>query len=305
MSLKTIKLCFDKPVHFGNKRLGESGFTISSDTLFSALFIEAIHLNLDTDFLLEDLLISDTFPFKDNTLFLPKPMIHIKSDKEDLTDKKLFKKLKFIPVDMFKQYLYGDCNGDDVRDFIDWLDIGTTSTITKVALESLEAKQIGNSQPYNVGIHSYSDNSGIYFLAKGNQETFSKLSILLESLQHAGLGGKRKSGYGKFSFEMYEDEDIEDLFKEKGEFNILLSTAMVNKNEDLESVLKEAQYLLKKRSGFVQSQNYSNQLVKKKDFYSFTAGSVFSTPFKGGVFDVSNQGNHPVYRYAKAFWLEV
>ena len=31
----------------------------------------------------------------------------------------------------------------------------------------------------------------------------------------------------------------------------------------------------------------------------------FKTIFKGDIFNVGNQGQHPVYRYAKPLWMEV
>lgn len=305
MSLRIIKLSFNGPVHFGTKRLGGSDFSIKSDTLFSALFIEALNLGVSTKFLLEDLLISDTFPFKDNTMFLIKPMIQIESKNQNLTDKKAFKDLKYIPVDMYVPYINGECDGEDVKDFKDWLDIGYSTTLTKVALESMEAISQKESQPYNVGIHTFSNNSGLYFIAKGDAESLNKLELVLESLQFSGIGGKRSSGYGRFTYEVVNDSDLESLLKNKGNQKILLSTAMVHEQESLEIILEEANYLLRKRSGFVQSTTYRNTIVKKNDFYSFAAGSVFKKTFLGDIFNVGNQGKHPVYRYAKALWLEV
>lgn len=305
MFLRTIKLHFSQPAHFGKKRLGDSAFTIESDTLFSALYIEALKLNINTDFLLQDLIISDTFPFNGETYFLPKPMLQIKSEDQDLSDKKLFKKLRYVPVDVIQKFVNGECTSRDVHMFIESLNIGKSQTVTKVALESEEAREKGDSQPYNIGVHHFSIGAGIYFVVKGSEETIKKLVVLLESLQYSGIGGKRKSGYGTFSFEVCTDEKMDKLFAQKGRHKILLSTAMARNDENLESVLSNANYLLKKRSGFTQSNTYSTQLSKKKDFYGFSSGSVFSTVFEGCIVDVSNQGNHPVYRYAKAIWLEV
>ena len=75
--------------------------------------------------------------------------------------------------------------------------------------------------------------------------------------------------------------------------------------EELESVLEFARYKLVKRSGFVASTNYADEFQRKKDFYLFEAGSCFKKMFKGNIYDVSAYGNHPVYRYAKGFFLEV
>ena len=52
MTTKVFKLSFKTPVHFGKKRLSDGEMTITSDTLFSALFIEALQLGKETDWLL-------------------------------------------------------------------------------------------------------------------------------------------------------------------------------------------------------------------------------------------------------------
>ena len=86
---------------------------------------------------------------------------------------------------------------------------------------------------------------------------------------------------------------------------LLLSSAMAKTAEDLENILKDASYLLQKRSGFIYSESYAKEQRRKKDFYSFQAGSCFKKPFSGDVFDVSDGGNHPVYRYGKAVFMEI
>ena len=59
MTTKVFKLSFKTPVHFGKKRLSDGEMTITSDTLFSALFIETLQLGKETGWLLNDLIISD------------------------------------------------------------------------------------------------------------------------------------------------------------------------------------------------------------------------------------------------------
>ena len=86
---------------------------------------------------------------------------------------------------------------------------------------------------------------------------------------------------------------------------LLLSSAMAKTEEDLECILEDASYLLQKRSGFIYSESYAKEQRRKKDFYSFQAGSCFKKPFSGDIFDVSDGGNHPVYRYGKAVFMEI
>ena len=63
--------------------------------------------------------------------------------------------------------------------------------------------------------------------------------------------------------------------------------------------------MLIKRSGFISSQTYADTFRKKKELYCFKAGSCFSHKFDGDIFDLSEGGNHPVYRYAKPLMMGV
>lgn len=77
-------------------------------------------------------------------------------------------------------------------------------------------------------------------------------------------------------------------------------------DKELETVLHDAEYLLCKRSGFVASEQYAPEQMRKKDLYVFKAGSCFAEQFGGDVYDVSGKcGRHPVYRYAKPMLMEV
>ena len=60
-----------------------------------------------------------------------------------------------------------------------------------------------------------------------------------------------------------------------------------------------------RRGGFVASESYAKEFVKKRDIYAFKAGSCFGKRFEGDVFDVSVSGAHPVYRYLKPMFIGV
>lgn len=77
------------------------------------------------------------------------------------------------------------------------------------------------------------------------------------------------------------------------------------REEELEEALEQANYLLLKRSGFVASETYAKEQLRKRDLYVMQAGSCFRKQFAGDVYDVSDGGSHPVYRYAKPLFLEV
>ena len=83
-----------------------------------------------------------------------------------------------------------------------------------------------------------------------------------------------------------------------------LSGALPRENE-LEEAMENAEYMLLKRSGFVSSSSYCDSFMRKKDLYIFASGSCFRRKFEGDVYDVSSNGTHPVYRYAKPIFIGV
>lgn len=85
---------------------------------------------------------------------------------------------------------------------------------------------------------------------------------------------------------------------------ILLSVALP-RDEELECALNGASYQLSKRSGFVASSDYADEWRKKKELFVFVSGSCFEQLFEGDVYDVSDGGSHPVYRYAKSLFMGV
>ena len=97
---------------------------------------------------------------------------------------------------------------------------------------------------------------------------------------------------------------MEKGLTERKKYAMLMSLALP-KDEELEDALQGASYQLVKKSGFVASDTYAPQQMRKKDLYVFKAGSCFQHSFQGDLWDVSEAGMHPVYRYAKGMFLGV
>ena len=276
MKKKIIKMKFHSPLHVGNRNLTDSEFTIKADTIFSALCLESENIEaLVAQVKNKKLRISDALPYIDSYYYIPKPIMHIKHESENY---KLFKKIKYIPYDMLDQYLEGCMYPEDeLENFL----LGESDLRSQVSV---------GKDPFNVGIYNFHKNSGLYIIVEYEDDY---ILDLFQKLQYSGIGGKRSSGMGRFSFELDECFDLGD-----GGHKILLNTAMA-KDGEIESVLEGAGYLLQKRSGFINQSRY-----KKRDFYTFTAGSVFTKKFEGDVFDVGN-GEYPVYRYEVPMFLGV
>ena len=75
---KLYKLEFQNGVRFGKGNLENAELTFHADTLFSALFMEALKLGMEREFLgyvrKNELLFSDAFPYKERRYYIPKPM---------------------------------------------------------------------------------------------------------------------------------------------------------------------------------------------------------------------------------------
>lgn len=310
MDTTIVKLSFSGPVHFGAGRLTDSAYTCDAATLFSAMYIESLHMGMADELLaaarLGDLGLSDAFPYVGDTFCLPKPMVasgtfeqKSPTDAGDSRERKANKKLGYIPAARYADYMAGKF--DAVAE-LERFKPGVASLQAKVNLERLDGP---DAEPYFVGGFSFAPNAGLYFLVRGSFD----LVPILEQLSYSGIGGKRSSGYGRFAYTLMPVAQLGcalgDGFAATGT-SVLLSTATPAQNELDDGLLRGARYRLVRKGGFVQSTSHSDTPQKKRDLYLFAAGSTFASRFDGDVFDVNaTPGAHPVYRYARAFWMGV
>lgn len=298
MTYTLYKLKFSAPVHFGSERLGKSMFTFYADTLFSAMCAEMQKIRQDGAEKLYDsavsgkLRLSDGLPYSGDTLFLPKPMTAVTStDSGDSKLKKAFKKLTYIPMNDIQSYLGGAYDPKAANDLLD--NIGRSQERARAAVGRGE-----DSKPYNVGTFTFAEGCGLYFICAADDDIQDDIDSVIENLSYTGIGGKTSTGLGRFeySFEAVPQDMINRLNGEYARY-MSLSVSMAEDSE-LEDVLDGAGYELIKRTGFVASPEYSEEPLKKRDFYSFRSGACFTRCFKGKVFNVGKDGKHPVYRYA-------
>lgn len=305
---RIVKLLFKGPVHFGEGRLSGGGYTCDAATLFSALFIESLRMGVADD-LLEaakqgELSVSDTFPFMGERLYVPKPMTPVvrrddgQRSEQDSRARKASKKLKYVPIEQLAEYVRGDF--DPVKES-ERFDLGKSFSHAKV---NLTRGTSDDAEPYHVGGFAFNPDCGIYFVCRGSYD----LIPLLEQLQFSGLGGKRTSGYGAFKFDIVDARGRFDRKMENGGATgkMLLSSSIPRVDELTDELLSGARYRVVRKGGFVQSDTHASSPRKKRDMWAFVPGSVFSREFSGDVLDVNcTPGAHPVYRYARAMWMEV
>lgn len=307
MEYKLYRLTFQSAVHFGRYNLDEGEYSCCADTLFSALCQEALKIG---DSVLQDfwhdtkegsLLLSDLFPYVGSTYYIPKPMKRIESadNSGNSVIKKAYKKLKYIPMDMLDVYLRGEY---DVLNAPDLEELGHFEMKNVVSVRG-ETK----SEPYRIGTYYYKPGNGLYFIVGYQKEkSLDLIEILLENLSFSGIGGKRASGLGRFElFHGKLPQKFCARLEKNGSRYMSLSVALPT-DDELETVLNDAEYLLCKRSGFVVSEQYAPKQMRKRDLYVFKSGSCFTERFHGDIYDVSDKAcGHPVFRYAKPMLVEV
>lgn len=302
MNYSMYKLKFSTGVHFGEGMLNDSAYTFKADSLFSALYIEAMKLECEKEFMDavkgNRLIFSDAFPYVGEKYLIPKPMLYVENKNQgDSKVKKQFKKLKYIPISELDLYLSGNLNAQTNP----VSNLGAAIRYAKVAVRGKK-----ETEPYHVGAFYFQEGNGLYvILGYENEEDKYLFEDLMIALSYTGIGGKKSSGFGKFELNFGKlSNEFEQKLKSKSPNKMLLSVALPTESE-LESALEKSSYILEKRSGFVASDSYAEEQRRKRDMYVMGAGSCFEHEFVGDVYDVANQGSHPVYRYAKALFMGV
>ena len=162
---------------------------------------------------------------------------------------------------------------------------------------------------------NFNEGNGLYVIVGYEDDDLLYLvSDLLESLSFSGLGGRKSTGLGRFELKFGAlDDTILKRLNDNSKVKTSLSVALPTEEEIL-TVIENSRYKMLKRSGFVASTTYikeedkkDNSMLyfRKNDLYVFSAGSTFTKDFSGDVYDVSNNGRHSVYRYAKPMLMGV
>jgi CRISPR-associated protein Csm4 len=306
------KLDFTTALHIGSDNSGSSldntQMSIHSDTIFSALCSQAVKRGqleqLVCSFAKGQLCISDALPYYKEELYLPKPILFVSQSKPEGEPglKKKFKALQYIPLSLFDYYLKGIKGDDTIDPELLKHDFGQMTIQTRVAIKGQE-----QPLPYHVAAWRFAAHCGLYLIVRyEKQEDLQLFTNLLQDLSWEGIGGKQSSGWGKF--ELRESSVparlISYLEDEQARYQMLIGTALPL-DEELESVLKDSWYGLLRRGGFVRSESYAPRPLKKRSIYMLAPGSCLSRRFSGGMFDLSQQGSHPVWRSGNTLFVGV
>lgn len=306
MDYSIYKLSFKTGIRIGLGDLDSTTIDFPGDVLFSALVNEAARISpklceeVLQAFKNKDVTISDAFPFNGEDFLLPKPLINFSKPSGDSSEKKLYKKIQYIPLEDFKNYTQGKSNPQEILKKIDQL--GTFQVDTKIQ------KKHTDNEIYHVAYYRFGQDNGLYFILgfNGNDKK-KKLENLLYSLGLTGIGGKKTGGLGKF---IPKEEELPKTLT--GKINTkkgtMLLTSSMTRQDQLDQLDQKSKYALIRRGGFIYSEDQKSQghiVRRKRTMHFFKAGSIFYKQFQGDIFRVDDGYIHPVYRYGIPMWLEV
>jgi CRISPR-associated protein Csm4 len=296
--VKIIKLKFITPVRFGNSSSLESNsqIHICSDTFLSALFVNNLDYGEKLVNLVEKdmILISDAFPYVEDDLLIPKPIMNLTKEKSLTTSptfSKNLKKLNFIPLSSLSKYKNG---------FDDENEINRITNIEKnIGLHNQRINLQYDEDPYYVSNFVFQEKSGLYILIKyNNDEDFEEFKNNVENLGFNGIGGRKSSGFGKFI--ILEINDF--LYKnDNSDLNLLLSTFYPD-DDELDCLDDEGNtFSLLKRSGIILERNFSK---KKRSIYAIKSGGTFKQEYHGKII-IQESDYHPIYRFLKGVYINI
>lgn len=311
MPYSIFNLKFETGVHTGlsngGPSLDDGQMTIHSDTLFSALYCEAMKYGqqdqLLSYFKSGTLAISDALPFHKDSYFLPKPLIHVerRAKTESASVKKAMKAISHIALQDFACYVQGLSSGSNP----DWLqkpNFGVMSIQTRVSL-----RNGAQPLPYQVAIWTFSPHSGLYIILRHLEDDALRMfKQMLTALGACGIGGKQSSGLGKFCVEHSPapEEMLTMLGDESASYQMLLGLSLPQKGQ-LEAAMAQGWYTLTRRGGYARSHN-DGLPFKRNTVYMLSTGACFTQRFQGEVLNLCPpQGTHPVWRCANTLFLGV
>lgn len=319
MNYCIYKLNFLAPLHSGDGdgsvALTNAAMTLHADTLFSAICNEAARtFSSDTAQKIiylcssESLLFSDTFPYSEDVLYIPKPIYPLEDGAVfDVKNRKAVKSVSWLPAKEESMLAYSEYIQSGSMPGAD--DFKKEFAHRKIYTKASVRNGTENAMPYRLGVYEFNDNCGLYgIIGYENDSDKELICKVFSAMSYSGIGGAVSGGCGRFAFEL-EDENnacAKYLLSKLGTSseNYMLLTTSLPKENELESTLDGGYYSIVRRGGFSFSP-HASAMVKKKTQYFLGAGSVVRRKFEGDVYEVGENGTHTVYRYSKPIFMEV
>ena len=327
-SFEVIKLKPKGPLHIGRGwgDLDHSEPLLHSDTLKSALFSALIQISPEwrkkAEEFFKSFIISSSFPYCNDELFLPKLQLKRKFHFEDIPEEKQAKTAKsveYLSLNLFKKYIVTDeiisvrkkQLSEDSK-FIFEKDQENIRYIFKNQVQQrVNVKFFLDSAPFYADRIFFNKDCGIYFLAFFNTYEIKETVLrAIEYLGSQGIGTDRTVGNGFFDLNFitkHEEFDVEnqDAFASLG-----LYLPSVDELDKID--INNSSWGLIKRGGYMAGSEYIKfRHLLKKNIYMFTEGSVFKTQEqpKGKFVNVKPEWNdtdmHDVWRCGMPAFIPV
>lgn len=313
--LYLIKLIFKKSLSIGDGNSWDDNLhrgIIHSDMLFSGIInqwvkiqgafnVDELVLRLNSDS--PPFKISSAYPFFGSYFYLPTP-IGLTMGYSDIS-----KELPFLELYDFLKLANGEkkhISKIPLKNPLDEFLIGNVSP--RVTIDRLSTA----SNIYETRGWATEKGGGFYFLLELSDEPLrNTIELCVHMLGEAGIGSDRSVGYGTFDMEMDavgEDSYWSELFQDREKRNkIYYTLSLCHPSDLLEEPKNVLSYNLLIRGGWIIS-NSSMFQMKRKECKMFSEGSIFKTPIKGKVADVTPSGfisEHKVYRYGLGMMIGV
>jgi len=315
MKLRYCQLRFKTPLHLGEREgwLEGSQIYVRSDTLYSAIChgfrllygeegLKPILPSTDSPGC--PLLISSTFPWRGENLYLPIP-----KDQFSPGDK-LLKKALFAGISDWNKLINGIIMDSN-------MDLLVPSNQEKLPWKIYDVPRVGLSRKnltpedrfFYQTLVEYEENAGLYFFYQwdnSDSDLETRFRAVMRLLADEGIGGDRSSGKGWMEMPQFKEADI--AVPQAADGMILLSLYHPLPGEY--NLLGNGFYELIERKGYIYSPEGCS--LQKRAVRMFTEGSVFpcqSSNLTGGIVDVTPEAfsSHRVFKYGKAFsipyWL--
>lgn len=330
MNYCIYQLKFLQGVHFGESAqkagLESTAMTCHADTLFSALTQECLALYDErtvwqwVEWAQEGkLLLSSLMPYDTNHFYLPRPHLPRRTDRAavsglgDPGERKRMNQLRWIPIDEMHRYM-AYIGGADYK-LSPEPSFGRAELLKRVNLRDEE-----KSQPYAMSAFYFHPDVGLYVIVGCEEPAgFKLLDTLFHSLALTGLGGKRNLGMGCFKIQRGRIDLSErgTLDQELGllaewlsapESRVYMAISPVLPHEEERSGIKERLlgYSLLERRGFIQSEIYREQNLKRRPCVMLEPGFCVTQPVRGCVLDLRPEKfSHAVYRYGMGMYISL
>lgn len=292
MEFKIIKLYFKSPLAIMSSKNDEfipEIFSIPSDSLKASLvasFAEGNVKQEEIDFFQKKLVISSAFPFFKEHYFFPKPITKLPISDFNLVNHKKVKQIKFFEKKIFEKIINNiefsfddgcqiqDGNffaSNDLNDVNEFMQFTTEERVSLANTNVFENAKNIKSDPFYINRTYFKQNSGLFFIYEGNQE--KSLYSALTNLKYSGIGADKNVGNGRFE---WETSSISLNAPLNSNYITILSSYIPSDSNELEILLENSSYAIKKISGFIAGSSHENMRHwSKREIFKFVEGSCF------------------------------